>query len=212
MKNFDRQKHWEHIYRTKEYKDMSWYQSAPVMALRFFKKFNIHPTAKIIDIGGGDSFLVDSLLDWGYTDITVLDISSTALQRARQRLGEHAAKVKWIVDDVVHFNPHEQYDVWHDRATLHFITEEVEIMRYVSILQAALRPGGLLIIGVFSEQGPRSCSGIAIKQYSEKSLTHLLEAFFEKKECLTVDHITPSGAVQNFVFCAFMRKNDPLKH
>lgn len=162
-------------------------------------------TAKIIDIGGGDSFLVDHLLDLGYQDITVLDISENALERAKLRLGIRANSVKWIVADAANFNPSELYDFWHDRAAFHFFTNEQEITTYLETVQKSIKPNGILAVGTFSEQGPKKCSGIDIKQYSEVSMTERLKAYFEKIKCITVDHKTPFDTIQNFVFCSFRK-------
>jgi 2-polyprenyl-3-methyl-5-hydroxy-6-metoxy-1,4-benzoquinol methylase len=205
MENFDRKKHWENIYQTKEFKEVSWYQQTPITSLDFLKQFNIPTTAKIIDVGGGDSFLVDHLLDIGYQNITVLDVSEAALDRAKQRLGDHAAEVKWIVADAATFKPTEKYDFWHDRATFHFLTQEQEIENYIDTIQQNINPTGILVIGTFSEQGPRKCSGIEIKQYSESTMTNRFRIFFEKIKCITVDHRTPSDTLQNFIFCSFRK-------
>jgi trans-aconitate methyltransferase len=205
MEHLDRKKHWENIYQTKDLKDVSWYQPTPTTSLDFLKQFNISTTAKIIDIGGGDSFLVDHLLDLGYTDLTVLDISAASLDRAKQRLGDRATKVKWIVADAATFKPTEQYDFWHDRAAFHFLTQEQEITNYIDTIQKSIKPTGVLVIGTFSEQGPKKCSGINIKQYSETTMTDRLKKFFEKVKCITVDHQTPFDTIQNFIFCSFKK-------
>jgi ubiquinone/menaquinone biosynthesis C-methylase UbiE len=205
MEHLDRKKHWENIYQTKDLKDVSWYQPTPTTSLDFLKQFNISTTAKIIDIGGGDSFLVDHLLDLGYTDVTVLDISAASLNRAKQRLGERSTKVKWIVADAATFEPTEQYDFWHDRAAFHFLTQEQEITNYIDTIQRSIKPTGVLVIGTFSEQGPKKCSGIEIKQYSEATMTDRLRKFFEKVKCITVDHQTPFDTIQNFIFCSFKK-------
>ena len=205
MENTDRKKHWENIYQTKDLKVVSWYQPTPTTSLDFLKQFNIGTTAKIIDIGGGDSFLVDHLLDLGYTDVTVLDISASSLDRAKQRLGERATKVKWIVADASTFKPIEQYDFWHDRAAFHFLTQEDEINNYIETIQKSITPAGVLVIGTFSEQGPKKCSGIDIKQYSEVSMSERLKKFFKKVKCITVDHVTPFNTIQNFIFCSFRK-------
>lgn len=205
MENFDRKKHWENIYQTKELKDVSWFQPTPETSLDFFKQFNVPTTAKVIDIGGGDSFLVDNLLDLGYQDISVLDISTAAIDRAKQRLGDKAKNVKWIVADAATFKPTEKYDFWHDRAAFHFLTDEQEIANYLQIAQESINPTGILVIGTFSEQGPKKCSGIEIKQYSETTMTDQLKKFFEKIKCITVDHLTPFDTIQNFVFCSFRK-------
>jgi SAM-dependent methyltransferase len=205
MENFDRKKHWENIYQTKELKDVSWFQPTPETSLDFFKQFNVPTTAKVIDIGGGDSFLVDHLLDLGYQDISVLDISAAAIDRAKQRLGEKAKNVKWIVADAATFKPTEKYDFWHDRAAFHFLTDEQEISNYLDTAQQNINSTGVLVIGTFSEQGPKKCSGIEIKQYSETTMTDRLKNLFEKIKCVTVDHKTPFDTIQNFVFCSFRK-------
>ncbi len=205
MDNLDKKKHWENIYQTKDLQTVSWYEPKPTTSLDFLKQFNVSTTAKIIDIGGGDSYLVDNLLDLGYQDITVLDISEAALDKAKQRLGKKASKIKWIVADAATFKPSEKYDFWHDRAAFHFLTQETEITNYIDTIQKNINPTGVLVIGTFSRQGPTKCSGIEIKQYSEKSMTDRLKAFFEKIKCITVDHITPFETVQNFIFCSFKR-------
>ena len=205
MENFDRKKHWENIYQTRELKDVSWFQPKPETSLDFFKEFNLPTTAKVIDIGGGDSFLVDYLLDLGYEDISVLDISETAIDRAKKRLGYRAENVKWIVSDAAAFKPTEKYDFWHDRAAFHFLTDEEDISSYLETAQRYINPKGVLVIGTFSEQGPKKCSGIDIKQYSEASMANRLKNFFEKIRCITIDHETPFDTIQNFVFCSFKK-------
>jgi 2-polyprenyl-3-methyl-5-hydroxy-6-metoxy-1,4-benzoquinol methylase len=205
METFDRKKHWEQIYQTKELKDVSWFQPTPATSLAFFNEYKVPITAKIIDIGGGDSFLVDHLLELGYQHITVLDISEAAIERAKRRLGARAHQVKWIVKDVVTFNPVETYDFWHDRAAFHFLTDEKEITSYLETAHQNINSTGILVIGTFSDQGPTKCSGIEIRQYSENTLTERFAAAFEKLKCITIDHKTPSGNIQNFVFCSFRK-------
>lgn len=205
MENFDRKKHWENIYQTKELKDFSWFQPTPETSLVFFKQFKVPKISKVIDIGGGDSFLVDHLLDLGYQDISVLDISAAAIDKAKRRLGEKANKVKWIVADAATFKSKEKYDFWHDRAAFHFLTDEQEIVSYLETAKHHINPTGILVVGTFSKQGPKKCSGIEIKQYSEKSITDQLNKFFEKIKCITVDHKTPSDTTQNFIFCSFKK-------
>lgn len=203
MKSTDRQQHWDQIYQTKALELVGWYQPIPETSLSFFEKFAVPTTARIIDIGGGDSLLVDHLLDRGYRNVTVLDVSATAIERARRRLGDRADRVTWIVTDVTDFDPTARYDFWHDRAAFHFLLEEAEITRYLRTARRSLVPGGILLIGTFSKAGPTRCSGIDIQQYSEQSMTALLEPGFEKVECITVDHRTPAGTAQNFIFCSF---------
>ena len=198
-----RKKHWETIYKTKMPNEVSWFQPTPETSLDFFEHFKLPKTAKIIDIGGGDSFLVDHLLELGYNNITVLDISATALERAKQRLGERARIATWIVADVTSFKPTDKYDFWHDRAAFHFLTAEDEIKHYLQTVQQSLNTNGILVLGTFSTEGPEKCSGLEIKQYSETTMTKWLHGVFEKIRCVTVDHQTPSDTLQNFVFCSF---------
>ena len=201
----DRKKHWNNIHGTKNFKEVSWYQPVPTTSLDFVKQFNLSKNAKIIDVGGGDSFFVDHLLNLGYQDITVLDISEKAIEKARQRLGDQSAKVKWILADAASFHTTIKYDFWHDRAAFHFLTDEQEIDSYLETVNTSIKPEGYLVIGTFSEQGPKTCSGIEIKQYSEHSMNNRLKNFFEKIKCITIDHKTPSGSIQNFIFCSFSR-------
>ena len=201
----DRQKHWEDIYQSKDTAEVSWFQASPTTSLQFVKEFKLPLSAKIIDVGGGDSFMVDCLLEMGYCNITVLDISKTAISKAKERLGEKAKTVKWIVADAAGFQPTETYDFWHDRAAFHFLTDKQEISNYVDTIRSYVKPGGYLVLGTFSEQGPTKCSGIEIKQYSENTMTSLLTDFFNKIRCITVDHKTPFNTLQNFIFCSFKR-------
>jgi len=205
MENFDKKAHWENIYQTKSLNEVSWFQPKPETSLNFFSEFKIAKDAKIIDIGGGDSLLVDHLLDLGYTDITVLDISEAALTKAKTRLGNKAGLVKWIEADAATFVSNVQYDFWHDRAAFHFLTSAQEIEHYLQTVQQSIRPNGILVMGTFSEQGPEKCSGIQIKQYSEKTMSDLLTDFFEKIKCITVDHKTPFETIQQFIFCSFRK-------
>ena len=205
MEQIDKKQHWENIYQTKELNEVSWFQPKPETSLNFFEEFAISSTAKIIDIGGGDSFLIDHLLLLGYIDITVLDISNSAIERAKKRLGSNAEKVKWIVSDIVDFEPTESYDVWHDRAAFHFLTNKEDREKYVSIADKGLTNDGLLILGTFSETGPLKCSGVEIQQYSENSLIEQMKSKFQKINCFTIDHTTPFNTIQNFLFCSFKK-------
>lgn len=206
MENFDKKQHWEKIYGTKQLTEVSWYQPKPEISLNFIVKAGVPKDAAIIDIGGGDSFLADSLLEMGYTDITVLDISEAALLRAKKRLGSDENKIKWIVSDVTAFTPEREYALWHDRAAFHFLTSSDDVEIYISIAAKAVEQNGTAVIGTFSENGPTKCSGINITQYSEEGLTHRFESDFIRTECLTADHSTPFNTIQNFTFCSFKRK------
>jgi 2-polyprenyl-3-methyl-5-hydroxy-6-metoxy-1,4-benzoquinol methylase len=196
--------HWETIYQTKQPNEVSWTQDVPEISLEFIRKFNISKSAKIIDIGGGDSKLVDFLLDAGFINLTVLDISESAIQRAKTRLGVNAERVNWIVCDILDFETSEAYDVWHDRAAFHFQTDEQKIEKYLSIVKKSVN--GMIIIGTFSVDGPQKCSGLEIQQYDENGMKAKFEATgFKNLECKREDHTTPSGAIQNFVFCSFSK-------
>lgn len=197
--------HWEKVYTTKKPNEVSWTQEVPKTSLDFIHDFNISKSAPIIDIGGGDSNLVDFLLEEGYTDLTVLDISEAALERAQIRLGDKASQVTWIVSDITEFKPQKQYKVWHDRATFHFLTTTDQIQIYLAIAKQAI--DGYVAIGTFSENGPLKCSGLEIKQYSEEQLQHALSDGFVKIKCINEDHKTPFNTFQNFTFCSFRTAN-----
>lgn len=206
MEQLDKKKHWENIYETRQLTEVSWYQPKPETSLEFIRKSNLPLTAKIIDVGGGDSFFADSLLDLGYSDVTVLDISEASLERAKQRLGDRAEKIKWIVADALEFKADAAYDFWHDRAAFHFLNTRGEIESYVGNAAAAIAKGGIAVIGTFSETGPEKCSGIKITQYSQEALAIQFEQYFTKVECLSAEHKTPFDTIQNFTFCSFKKK------
>lgn len=197
-------KHWETVYETKNPNEVSWTQEIPKTALNFIHSLDLPKNSKIIDIGGGDSKLVDYLIKEGYEDITVLDISAKAIEKAKERLGKKAEKVNWIVSDITEFEPTEIYDIWHDRATFHFLTTDEQIEKYLTIARKAI--SGYLVIGTFSENGPKKCSGLDIKQYNEEILTSKMKNGFEKLKCIYENHTTPFDTQQNFVFCSFKRE------
>ena len=199
----DRKKHWETVYETKNPDQVSWTQETPKTSLEFIHSFGLKKTAKILDIGGGDSKLVDYLLDEGFENISVLDISSKSLEKAKKRLGEKASKVNWIVSDITEFEPNMTYDVWHDRATFHFLTTTDQIKKYIKTARKSVN--GFLTIGTFSKNGPEKCSGLEIKQYNEEELTAELKNGFDKIKCVTEDHLTPFDTTQNFLFCSFKK-------
>ena len=202
----DRKEHWENVFSTKTEKEVSWYQDYPKTSVDYITALHLPLDAKIIDIGGGDSYLMDALLDLGYTNLTLLDISAKAIERIKARLGEKASKVIFIVSDILDFNPTEPYDFWHDRACFHFLTESNQIERYVEIVEESVAQKGKLFVGTFSETGPKKCSGLEIKQYSEESLRLLFEKDFKLDGCFKETHLTPFDTTQDFLFCGFKRK------
>ena len=201
----NRKKHWEEIYTTKDLQDVSWYQMMPVTSLNLITSSNLPKDAAIIDIGGGDSFLVDHLLDLGYKDITVLDISQQAIDKAKKRLGERQTEVTWIVTDITDFTSQKRYDLWHDRACFHFLTEKKEVAAYHKVITKSLKMQGVLVLGTFSKTGPLKCSGLDIQQYDEEDLKQVFSDQFEIIDCVKSVHATPSNSIQNYVFCRFKK-------
>ena len=195
--------HWEKVYETKTPQEVSWTQEIPQISLDLIHSFRLHKDAHIIDVGGGDSLLVDHLLDLGFTNISVLDISINAIERAKRRLGTRSELVHWIDSDINAFQPHVTYDLWHDRAAFHFLTQEKDIQRYAKLVSSHAKN---MVIGTFSIDGPFKCSGLEISQYDESGLSELFQAegfvLFESKR---EDHQTPFGTSQNFVFASFRK-------
>lgn len=201
-----RQGHWDAIYATKQPQEVSWTQAIPATSLSFIHSFHLPKSAAIIDVGGGDSKLVDHLLEEGYENITVLDISEKAISRAKKRLGDKAQKINWVVSDINEYKPDRKFDVWHDRATFHFLITKEEIHHYLETACKAVR--GYLTIGTFSEDGPDKCSGLPIRKYNEKKLDAELKKGFDKIRCIEEDHITPFNTKQPFLFCSFKKHED----
>lgn len=206
MNNPNRKNHWETVYGTKDLDQVSWTQDVPKTSLDFIASFGVIKTAKIIDIGGGDSKLVDCLLEEGFENITVLDISAKALEKARNRLGDKASRVNWVVSDITEFQSDTTFDIWHDRATFHFLTTTDQIAKYLDTARKSVN--GYMTIGTFSENGPARCSGLEIRQYSEQTLTAELRNGFDRIRCVTEDHTTPFNTTQNFLFCSFKRQKN----
>ena len=197
--------HWETVYETKNPEQVSWTQDVPRTSLEFIHSFSLDKNIEIIDIGGGDSKLVDYLLEEGYKNITILDISAKALEKAKERLGKKGEKVNWIVSDITEFVPTRDYDIWHDRAAFHFLTTPQQIKKYLQLARKAVK--GYLIIGTFSKNGPTKCSGLDILQYDENDLEIEFKNGFNKIRCTTEDHETPFETIQNFTFCSFKRES-----
>ena len=194
--------HWESVYTTKSPESVSWYAAHLLQSLHYVKKAAPGMQASIIDVGGGESTLVDDLLADGYLDITVLDLSHTALEVTRQRLGPQANQVVWSAADVLEVElPEASFDVWHDRAVFHFLTTDAQRERYVAQVVHALKPGGFAIVGTFGPQGPGKCSGLPVSRYAPNELHGKFGMPFELIDSHTEIHTTPWGAPQQFVYC-----------
>ena len=200
-----RRRHWDGRYADAGATGVSWFQREPAMSLALIDHLDVPKTAPIIDVGGGASFLAAELLARGYTDVSVLDVSSTALELARERLG-HAAPVRWLREDILCWQPERPYALWHDRAVFHFLTDTAEQARYLDAMRQAIGEGGALIIATFAADGPDHCSGLPVACYDATDLEHLLDGFMVV-ESSREEHITPGGAVQPFTWIAARRRS-----
>jgi hypothetical protein len=205
MKHVDPKAHWEGVYGKKAENEVSWFQKEPATSIEFIRHCGGGPDVAIIDIGGGESRLVDRLLDAGYRDVTVLDVSEHALEHTKVRLGARAASVQWIVADITKWTPARKYRLWHDRAVLHFLTEPDEREAYRRALLSAIVPGGCVVISSFAIDGPEKCSGLPVVRYSAETLAAELGPELRLVEQTLDDHRTPGGAVQRFQFSRFTR-------
>ncbi|OGX08834.1 MAG: methyltransferase [Omnitrophica WOR_2 bacterium GWA2_47_8] len=203
--NFDSKQHWEKVYNTKKPAEVSWYQNYPALSMDLIAFAKIDKDQKVIDVGGGASVLVDALLDKGFKDVTVLDISSKAIQHARERLGQRAQSVQWIEADITQFDPPQQYDVWHDRAVFHFLTQEEDRKKYISALEKAVKAGGHVVIGTFSLEGPPKCSGLDVERYDPQKMQKELGGSFEFIKSADEIHVTPWNSEQKFTYFFFKR-------
>jgi len=200
-----RQAHWQNVYRTKDEHEVSWFQESPAVSLELIHTTGAGRDVSIIDIGGGTSRLADALLVEGYRSVAVLDVSAQALAVARGRFGARAAEVDWIVADVTAWRPAQTYDLWHDRAAFHFLTDAGDRKAYARCVRQAVRSGGHVIIGTFALDGPERCSGLPVVRHDAASIGAVLGASFEFAETRGHDHRTPSGSVQRFQFSRFRR-------
>ena len=203
----DKKEQWQLVYQNHQSEEVSWYQARPIISLQFREELQIGKEDSIIDIGGGDSLFLDHLLENGYKDITVLDISPLALDKAIQRLGEKARMVKWIVGDVTCFNSERKYDLWHDRAVLHFLTKKQDVEDYFFRANSVVNKQGKIILGTFSVNGPEKSSGLPVQRYSQESITAKARKFFQKIKCINTEHFTPGNIIQQFIFCSFLKAN-----
>lgn len=201
-----RRDHWETVYGSKKFTDVSWFQPRPERSLQLIERAALDRNDAIIDIGGGASTLVDHLLDDGFTDITVLDIAIKSLLQAQERLGDRAADVAWVVADVTEFRPSRTWQLWHDRAALHFLIDEQDRARYVEVLKSALEPGGRVVLATFGPDGPLKCSGLEIQRYSIDRVEDLLGPEFVLQSQELENHLTPMGSNQQFLYSCWTRR------
>jgi trans-aconitate methyltransferase len=205
MSELARQDHWQKVYQEKGEYQVSWFQDRPMVSLELIDAVGAKASSAVIDIGGGASRLVDALVDKGYRDLTVLDLSESAVSISKTRLGPRASGVSWILADVTQWLPIRQYDLWHDRAAFHFLTTAADRANYVGALSKALRPGGHAVIGTFAIDGPERCSGLPVVRYDAPRLSEVLGPAFSLVETRRHDHKTPAAVIQRFQFSAFTR-------
>ena len=205
--NDETQQHWQRVYLERDTKTVSWFEDSPVASLEMLERANLKSASSVIDVGGGASALVDALLDRGCDNLTVLDISPAALELARARLGAAAERVTWLAADITRANlPQSAYDMWHDRAVFHFLTDISSRNAYVTALKTSLRPNGHALIAGFAPDGPLKCSGLDTARYDAAALLEVLGADeFELLEQRRIQHITPSGGTQAFTYVLFKR-------
>jgi len=196
------QDHWEAVYGERAADRVSWYQPHLERSIALIEGAGLPKHAAIIDVGGGNATLVDDLLERGYSDLTVLDISSTAIADAKERLGKRAGAVSWIEADITQIElPADRFDFWHDRAVFHFLREVEARRRYVAAVRRGLKPGGHIVVATFGPEGPERCSGLDVMRYSAADLHGQFGAPFEKVASCEEVHRTPWGSEQEFVYC-----------
>lgn len=201
--------HWEQVYQHKLHTKASWFQKHATLSIGLIQTIQPATTGAIIDIGGGSSTLVDDLLAHHYTNITVLDISAKALQISKERLADKAGAVTWIESSVLNYDtPVNKYDVWHDRATFHFLTSAKDRQAYVNTVVHAVKPGGHVILATFTKQGPAQCSGLPVIRYDANDLQAALGKHFILLKQMEEIHTTPDGKEQPFIYCLFKVKHD----
>lgn len=197
--------HWENVFANKNASEVSWTQVYPTISMQYVKEINLPKNAKIIEIGGGESFLVDVLLAEGFTNITVLDISAKALEKAKMRLGEKAKFANWIVADITEFETEGKFDFWHDRAVFHFLTDVKDVEKYKEIVTNSVVENGHFLLGTFSPNGPFKCSGLDIVQYNESEMKALFQDNFDMIKSYQEEHVTPMNTTQSFQFGGFRK-------
>jgi trans-aconitate methyltransferase len=196
--------HWDDAYAHGD-ATRSWFQRQPVMSLRMLDAAGVTPDDSVIDVGGGASALVDVLLDRGFADVTVLDISQTAIRHARERLGPRASAVQWLAEDLLAWQPRRSWKAWHDRAVYHFLTRAADKRRYRQVLHDATSPGAVAVLGCFAPHGPERCSGLPVARYSAADLERELDGWALISQALE-EHVTPAGVMQPFTWVALRRQ------
>ena len=200
-----RKDHWENVYKKKSPIEVSWYQSKPSISLSIISSLSIEKDENLIDVGGGASTLVDYLLEEGFKNISILDLSSNALEQAKKRLGEKSKLVNWQAEDVTNYSPKKTYSLWHDRAVFHFLTERSDKEKYKKVLESSVRVGGYVIIAAFSIGGPKKCSGLDIVQYDAEKIRRELGQNYKLIEEKSESHVTPDGKEQLFGYNVFTK-------
>jgi ubiquinone/menaquinone biosynthesis C-methylase UbiE len=204
MEAESRRAHWETVYASKSEREVSWFQESAAPSLELIAEAGVTPLSAIIDVGGGASRLVDALLEKGFRDVTVLDISEAALAAAKARLSERGLSVRWVISDVTEWRPEAAaFDLWHDRAAFHFLTDPGDRTAYVARMIRALKPGGHAIIATFALDGPERCSGLPVARYDGRSVGEAIGDRFELIRTRPEAHVTPWGAKQSFQFSLF---------
>jgi len=203
--NNDLKNHWENIYSNKDENEVSWFQIVPKTSHQLIKKLNLESNDNIIDIGSGRSRILKILIDEGFNNLSYLDISKEACKKSKIALGDDKSKVNWNVENVLNFESKIKYKLWHDRAVFHFFTDKKDIEKYKEVAIKNISDGGYLVLGTFSINGPKKCSGLDVSQYSEQSLNEIFKSDFNLLESFYIDHQTPFDTTQNFLFCIFKK-------
>lgn len=203
--NNDLKNHWENIYSNKDENEVSWFQTIPKTSHQLIKKLNLESNDNIIDIGSGRSRILKILIDDGFNNLSYLDISKEACKKSKIALGDDKSKVNWNVENVLNFESKIKYKLWHDRAVFHFFTDKKDIEKYKEVAIKNISDGGYLVLGTFSINGPKKCSGLDVSQYSEQSLNEIFKSDFNLLESFYIDHQTPFDTTQNFLFCIFKK-------
>ena len=203
--NNDLKNHWENIYSNKDENEVSWFQTVPKTSHQLIKKLNLKSNDNIIDIGSGRSRILKILIDEGFNNLSYLDISKEACKKSKIALGDDKSKVNWNVENVLNFKSKIKYKLWHDRAVFHFFTDKKDIEKYKEVSIKNISAGGYLVLGTFSINGPKKCSGLDVSQYSEQSLYEIFKSDFNLLESFYIDHLTPFDTTQNFLFCIFKK-------